>query len=55
MYYINECQLTRGEVFHIQAIVRQDIIDRFIQQSPNPHAWEIFNSGKVKSMTCLDL
>ncbi len=52
---LNECQKADDKVFHIQAIIRQENIDGFIQQSSNPHAREISNSKKVKSMSWLDI
>ncbi len=43
---LNLCQLEYEKVFHIHVKFLNKYTDIFIEQSPNPSTWEIFNSEK---------
>ncbi len=46
---LNECQLEEDKVFHNYVEILEEETDEFIEQSPNPSAWETTNLGDIGS------
>ncbi len=55
MNQLATCQLEDNEVFQIHVKIHNEQTEKFIQQSPNPLAWETSYSGKVMKLKQLNI